>query len=156
MIVFLKVTATPLPVILKFKEEESYENPETGHREKFPSIDDPPSLDLSVVIPAFDEEQRCEYFFADLIQTQPTFSLISVPVMLEECLEFLEAKSKANKKFQYEIIVVSDGSRDGTVKKALEYSKRYSSEKFRVLELIQNRGKGGAVRLVSTKILIQV
>lgn len=76
--------------------------------------------------------------------------------MLEECLEFLEAKSKANKKFQYEIIVVSDGSRDSTVKKALEYSKRYSTEKFRVLGLIQNRGKGGAVRLVSTKILKKV
>lgn len=73
---FLKVTATPLPVILRFKEEESYENPETGHREKFPSIDDSPSLDLSVIIPAFDEEQRCKYFLADLIQAKPHFSLI--------------------------------------------------------------------------------
>lgn len=68
--------------------------------------------------------------------------------MLDECLEFLEAKSKSNN-FTYEVIVVSDGSSDGTVALALKYSKKYTVNKVRVLELIENRGKGGAVRLVS-------
>jgi hypothetical protein len=69
--------------------------------------------------------------------------------MLEECLEFLDARIKNQKSFKYEIIVVSDGSKDKTVEKSLEYSKKLGTEKFRVLELVKNRGKGGAVRLVS-------
>jgi len=84
-------------------------------------------LDLSVIIPAYDEENR-------------------LPIMLEECMKFLEGKSKSEE-FSYEVILVSDGSRDGTVNLALKYSKRYTCEKFRVLELIENRGKGGAVRM---------
>ncbi len=60
-------------------------------------------------------------------------------------MEYLEGRAKSN--FTYEVIVVSDGSKDKTVEVALEYTKKYSCEKFRVLELIENRGKGGAVRM---------
>lgn len=68
--------------------------------------------------------------------------------MLDECLEYLEKKSK-NAKFAYEVIIVSDGSTDKTVEIAQKYSKKYSSENMRILALETNRGKGGAVRLVS-------
>lgn len=68
--------------------------------------------------------------------------------MLDECLEYLEARSQSNQNFQYEIIIVSDGSRDKTVLVASEYAKRFSGNKIRVLDLEKNRGKGGAVRLV--------
>lgn len=68
--------------------------------------------------------------------------------MLDEALDYLEKRSKADATFQYEVIVVSDGSRDSTVQVALQYAKKYSADKVRVLELIKNRGKGGAVRLV--------
>lgn len=70
--------------------------------------------------------------------------------MLDECLEFLEKREG----FQYEIIIVSDGSRDSTVSVAKNYANKYGSEKIRVLDLIENRGKGGAVRLVCFKILL--
>lgn len=73
--------------------------------------------------------------------------------MLDECLDFLESKAKTSN-FSYEVIVVSDGSSDGTVNLALKYSKKYTSNKVRVLELTENRGKGGAVRLVSSLKLI--
>jgi len=66
--------------------------------------------------------------------------------MLKECMEFLEEKVKQEPYFKYEVIVVSDGSKDKTVECALKYSKKYTCEKFRVLELVENRGKGGAVR----------
>lgn len=69
--------------------------------------------------------------------------------MLDEALEYLEKRSQIDATFQYEVIVVSDGSRDSTVEVALQYSKKYTAEKVRVLKLIKNRGKGGAVRLVS-------
>lgn len=126
----MKATTTPFPVIKRFKEEEYFEDP-AGKKAKFPSINDEPSIDLSVIIPAYEEEKR-------------------LPVMLDECMEFLEQKTKHNPKFSYEVIVVSDGSKDGTVKCAMRYCAKYTTDKFRVLELVQNRGKGGAVRLVSS------
>lgn len=68
--------------------------------------------------------------------------------MLDETIKYLEEKVKQTKSFAYEIIVVSDGSRDNTVTVAQSYSKKIGSHKIRVLALEQNRGKGGAVRLV--------
>lgn len=69
--------------------------------------------------------------------------------MLDECTEFLEARIKERPGFKYEIIVVSDGSKDKTGDVALKFSKRLGAEKVRLLDLETNRGKGGAVNLVS-------
>lgn len=68
--------------------------------------------------------------------------------MLEECIDYLNSCCKEIKDFKYEIIVVSDGSKDKTVQIANKYGKDLGSDKFRVLDLEVNRGKGGAVRLV--------
>ena len=46
------------------------------------------------------------------------------------------------------MIVVDDGSNDGTTEVAVRYSKLHGSDKVRVLKLKENRGKGGAVRMV--------
>ncbi|XP_070495277.1 dolichyl-phosphate beta-glucosyltransferase [Chironomus tepperi] len=126
--IVLKISSTPFPIIHRHKEEEYFIDPNDSDKKcSFPSINDDPTVDLSVIIPAYDEEKR-------------------LPVMLEECMEFLEEKVKKEPNFKYEVIVVSDGSKDKTVECALKYSKKYTCEKFRVLELVQNRGKGGAVR----------
>ncbi|XP_077361861.1 dolichyl-phosphate beta-glucosyltransferase isoform X1 [Festucalex cinctus] len=100
----------------------------TGAEEPFPSLHDPPSIDLSVVVPAYNEELR-------------------MPVMLNEAMEYLENRQKLQASFTYEVIVVDDGSKDKTTKVALQYTKKYGAEKVRVLTLVKNRGKGGAVRL---------
>lgn len=76
--------------------------------------------------------------------------------MLDECLEYLEKRRKSG--LTYEVIVVSDGSTDKTVDVAHRYASKYST--LKVLNLIKNRGKGGAVRLVSNsggikKLLVQ-
>lgn len=68
--------------------------------------------------------------------------------MLNECFDFLESRRKENRDFTYEVIVVSDGSRDGTISVAHEYMHKYGANQCRVLNLSPNRGKGGAVRLV--------
>ena len=72
--------------------------------------------------------------------------------MLDEAINYLENYRNCT----YEIIVVSDGSNDDTVSVALKYSELHGTEKVRVLKLIENRGKGGAVRLVSNICLILV
>ncbi|KAL9927579.1 dolichyl-phosphate beta-glucosyltransferase wollknaeuel [Glossina fuscipes fuscipes] len=127
LFVVQRLVTTPLPIIKRHKKEQRYFDPVIVSDAEFPSIEEEPSLDLSVIIPAFNEEKR-------------------LPIMLDECLEFLEEKSKESS-FTYEVIVVSDGSSDGTISVALQYSERHTTDKFRVMELIENRGKGGAVRM---------
>lgn len=75
--------------------------------------------------------------------------MFSVTPMLDEALEFLENRVKEHPSYEYEIIVVSDGSRDNTVKLVQSYVEKYGSDKLRCLDLMKNRGKGGAVRLVN-------
>jgi dolichyl-phosphate beta-glucosyltransferase len=120
-----------------------------------------PELFMSVVVPAYNEEERLEG-------------------MLEEAVEFLESEYGAahdgekgtGKEKGWEILVVSDGSKDGTVDKALEFAKEHQLSQhpmpkpgpwsknggaktqhsthiphgsIRVITLEENRGKGGAV-----------
>lgn len=73
---------------------------------------------LSVVIPAYNEESR-------------------LPKMLNEALDYL-----AKQIFDYEIIVVDDGSSDQTA----EVAKQYSEKTIKVIKLSQNQGKAEAVK----------
>ncbi|GAU97940.1 hypothetical protein RvY_09158 [Ramazzottius varieornatus] len=125
---FLKGTTKPLVQILRFSDEYYFWDEAKRAKERFPSISDPATVSLSVIIPAYNEENR-------------------LPKMLEECIEYLHSRQKTNRDFTFEIIVVDDGSRDKTHEVAMGYSARLGSDCFRVLKLAQNRGKGGAIRL---------
>ncbi|KAK5133207.1 hypothetical protein LTR08_008042 [Meristemomyces frigidus] len=123
---------------------------------------------MSLVVPAYNEEER-------------------ISEMLEEAVEYLEqqyghhgtrSKSSSNGSLQasgiqgdprrgWEIIIVSDGSRDKTIDTALHFARTHQSSKtsptpdgarrgpqrtttiapgsIRVVQLEKNRGKGGAV-----------
>lgn len=122
------MTSTPYPYLGRYESEKFFENPDKSEKSKFPSIHDPPSMDLSVIVPAYNEEER-------------------LPTMMEEAIEHLEKRQKSNPSFSYEVIIVDDGSKDKTTKTALKYSKMYGTDKVRVLTLEKNRGKGGAIRL---------
>jgi dolichyl-phosphate beta-glucosyltransferase len=84
---------------------------------------------LSLVIPAYNEERR-------------------LPPTLDRILEYLNAEGLTD----WEILIVNDGSRDGTA----DVVRRYMAREARIL-LIENpgnRGKGSAVRngmLAATK-----
>lgn len=82
---------------------------------------------LSVVVPAYKEEKR-------------------LPKMMDETIPYLKERSKRDKSFTWEIIIVDDGSNDGTSEVALSYSKIEGSDRVRLLKLEKNVGKGGAVR----------
>jgi len=114
--------------ILWYPNEDSYLDPELSNsRKQFSSLLDPHSVDLSIIIPAYNEELR-------------------LPIMLDETLAYLKARQSKNPSFTYELIVVDDGSKDTTSQIALQYSKKETTERVRVLTLSKNRGKGGAVK----------
>lgn len=76
------------------------------------------SIELSVVIPAYNEEQR-------------------LAPSLRQALDYLARRGGT-----YELLVVDDGSRDGTSRVAAEFA----AQGVRVLRHDPNRGKGAAVR----------
>ncbi|XP_011157796.1 dolichyl-phosphate beta-glucosyltransferase [Solenopsis invicta] len=123
-LIIIYMISEQYPKISRDESEKFFFNCQTKRKEAFPSLHDPWSLHLSVIVPAYNEEQR-------------------LPPMLDECLEYLEERSKSG--LTYEVIVVSDGSTDKTVDLAHRYSSKYDT--LRVLKLVKNRGKGGAVRL---------
>ncbi|XP_040610355.1 dolichyl-phosphate beta-glucosyltransferase isoform X1 [Mesocricetus auratus] len=121
------ITATKMPPHHRHEEEKFFLNAK-GQKETLPSIWDSPTKQLSVVVPSYNEEKR-------------------LPVMMDEALNYLEERQKQDPKFTFEVVVVDDGSQDQTSKVALKYSQKYGSDKVRVVTLVRNRGKGGAVRM---------
>ncbi|XP_025945737.1 dolichyl-phosphate beta-glucosyltransferase isoform X3 [Apteryx rowi] len=121
------ITAIKMPTLHRHEEEKFFITAE-GRKESVPSIHDPPTRELSVVVPSYNEEDR-------------------LPLMMDEALDYLEKRQKQDPSFTYEVIVVDDGSKDQTTKVALKYCEKYGSDKVRVLSLVKNRGKGGAVRM---------
>jgi len=106
---------------------ESYFVDERGVKRPFPSLAaDPASVALSVVVPAFNEERR-------------------LPRTLEETVAALEKRRERDAGATWEVIVVDDGSRDGTADVARAFTERHSAERVRLLRLARNHGKGGAV-----------
>lgn len=114
--------------------------------EKYTGAIDEAEIEMSVVIPAYNEEQR-------------------IDIMLEEAVAFLDreygrapkgkakekpnghaGKSKSGLLGGYEILIVNDGSKDKTVDVALAFARRNGlHDVLRICTLEQNRGKGGAV-----------
>ncbi|XP_015904227.1 dolichyl-phosphate beta-glucosyltransferase [Parasteatoda tepidariorum] len=130
LFIFRKLTRNNMPAIIRYDEEKYYMDFSSAvpTKKPFPGLFDEYSLYLSVIVPAYNEQDR-------------------LPPMLDECMEFLENRSRRDRQFSYEVIIVDDGSLDKTSEIGLEYSKKYGSDKCRVLTLVKNRGKGGAVRL---------
>src|ERR1700676_3043004 len=80
----------------------------------------PGSPQLSIVIPSFNEEKR-------------------LPATLERIASYINASGRTT-----EVIVVDDGSSDGTARVAESF--RGKIEDIRVVSNGQNRGKGYSVR----------
>mmetsp|Transcript_22815 Transcript_22815/g.58481 ORF Transcript_22815/g.58481 Transcript_22815/m.58481 type:complete len:339 (-) Transcript_22815:91-1107(-) len=93
-----------------------------------PSVFSEPCKSLSIVIPAFNEEDR-------------------LPAAMEETLAYLEARRRLQGPyFTFEVVVVDDGSTDGTAKVVFGYIRKHGLDTIRLLRLPANRGKGCAVK----------
>ena len=88
-----------------------------------PYINDPATMDLSVIVPTYNETKR-------------------MPKMLESTIKHVLSVPKR----KTEILIVDDGSTDGTADLALECAKKNPEVEIRVITRRKNSGKGGTVR----------
>eukprot|EP00741_Cyanophora_paradoxa_P020451 tig00021257_g19741.t1 len=93
-----------------------------------PTLFAPASVYLSIVAPAYNEDER-------------------LPAFMAETARYLLTRETKDKSFTWELLIVDDGSRDRTVKVANEQAKALGIEsKTRVISLRVNCGKGAAVK----------
>ncbi|KAL0540917.1 hypothetical protein IC582_020942 [Cucumis melo] len=104
-----------------------FEDPNSLKRVPCPSIFDPAEKYMSLIVPAFNEEYRLHG-------------------ALEETINYLQQRAAKDKSFSYEVIIIDDGSADGTKGIAFNFVRKYSVEKVRVILLGRNHGKGEAIR----------
>jgi dolichyl-phosphate beta-glucosyltransferase len=64
---------------------------------------------------------------------------------MDKAVHFLDGWTTL-RNWTYEIIVVDDGSTDSTTSVAKDYFKRHQNV-FRVITLMHNQGKGGAIKV---------
>ncbi|KAK4406137.1 Dolichyl-phosphate beta-glucosyltransferase [Sesamum angolense] len=104
-----------------------FEDPNSLKPVTCPNLLDPAEKYISLIIPAYNEEHR-------------------LPGALDETLNYLQERAARDKSFSYEVVIVDDGSADGTKRVAFDFVKRYTVENVRVVLLGRNHGKGEAIR----------
>jgi dolichyl-phosphate beta-glucosyltransferase len=108
---------------------------------------------MSVVVPAYNEEERLEEMLEEAISyLDIEFGRTPISADKEKARQSTgitnesASRSKAAGIGGYEIILVNDGSKDKTVDVALAFSRKHKLHNIlRVVTLRENRGKGGAV-----------
>lgn len=127
-VVVLARFMTQLDSELNHVMELSFEDPGSLKPVPAPSIHEPATRSLSIVVPAYNEQDR-------------------LGSTLEATISYLQQRrNRKGPHFTYEIIIVDDGSKDGTASLGFDYVRRYGVDAVRVLRLPANRGKGHAVR----------
>ncbi|KAG0693238.1 glycosyltransferase family 2 protein [Suillus ampliporus] len=114
------------PPIITHPSEKTYRSRKSLKALKLPSLNDAASVDLSVIIPAYNETSR-------------------LPSMLETTLNHLNS-AHIRQTRTYELVIVDDGSKDDTSALALKLAQQHLKSEIRVVTLEKNLGKGGAVR----------
>ncbi|KAJ2781463.1 dolichyl-phosphate beta-glucosyltransferase [Coemansia interrupta] len=99
---------------------------EKHERQRLGSLDSEATVDLSIVVPAYNEEER-------------------LPVLLNDIRDYVNRRREAESGFSYELIIMDDGSRDKTSDVAMEFARMHGIRELKAVKHVINRGKGGAV-----------
>lgn len=106
---------------------------------------DSPTLEMTVVVPAYNEEARLEIMLEEAVAFLDEHYTRTSDLVLE-AKQLPRSSRRSPGMGGYEILLVDDGSSDRTVEVALNFSMRHGlHDVLRVISLRQNRGKGGAV-----------
>ncbi|XP_076910255.1 uncharacterized protein LOC143567832 [Bidens hawaiensis] len=104
-----------------------FEDPSSLKQVECPYIYDPAQKYISLIVPAYNEELR-------------------LPVALDETMNYLQERARKDPSFTYEVIIIDDGSKDGTKRVAFDFVRKYKVDNVRVVLLGKNQGKGEAIR----------
>uniref|UniRef100_A0A5B6Z5Q0 dolichyl-phosphate beta-glucosyltransferase n=1 Tax=Davidia involucrata TaxID=16924 RepID=A0A5B6Z5Q0_DAVIN len=104
-----------------------FEDPNSLKQVPCPYVFDPAEKYISLIIPAFNEEHR-------------------LPAALDETMNYLQQRAAKDKSFSYEVLIVDDGSADGTKRVAFDFVRKHTVDNVRVILLGRNHGKGEAIR----------
>ncbi|KAJ1845257.1 dolichyl-phosphate beta-glucosyltransferase, partial [Coemansia sp. RSA 486] len=99
---------------------------EKHERQRLGDIDSEPTVDLSIIVPAYNEEER-------------------LPVLLNDVRDYVRNRRAKEPGFSYELIIMDDGSRDKTSEVAMEFARMHGIRELKAVKHVINRGKGGAV-----------
>ncbi|KAF8075158.1 glycosyltransferase family 2 protein [Lyophyllum atratum] len=114
---------SPSPIVTHSSEKKyrSHASPKTPL--PLTRLTEPSSVDLTIVVPAYNETER-------------------LPIMMASAVAHLALQKRRT----FEILIVDDGSTDGTSATALRLATKYPKCNIKVVTLEKNIGKGGAVR----------
>ncbi|KAJ7255428.1 Alg5-prov protein [Mycena haematopus] len=115
---------SPSPIVTHSSESKYLCHASPKNPRPLARLADPSTVDLTVVVPAYNETQR-------------------LPDMLASTIAHLTSPKI---KRTFEILIVDDGSSDDTSAAALKLTAKYPKCDIRVVTLEKNLGKGGAVR----------
>jgi dolichyl-phosphate beta-glucosyltransferase len=114
---------SPPPLITHDSERFYLSNASPKTPQRLTRLSEPSTVDLSIIVPAYNETER-------------------LPVMIADTLKHLQSVPNRTS----EIVIIDDGSTDGTSSAALRLAQKYPRSDIRVVTLEKNVGKGGAVR----------
>jgi len=117
---------SPPPIITHDSEKKYLSRASPSKPLPLTRLDEPSTVDLTIVVPAYNETER-------------------LPEMMAETIKHLTSPTLKGRR-TFEIVVVDDGSSDGTSAAALKLAKSYPTCDIKVVTLEKNIGKGGAVR----------
>ncbi|XP_042511811.1 dolichyl-phosphate beta-glucosyltransferase isoform X4 [Macadamia integrifolia] len=139
-----------------------FEDPKPLKKVPCPWIFDPAEKYISLIIPAFNEEHRLPGALDETMKLGMHVSLSPLPLEMTSCpfpsrapighaasmqaRSYLQQRAAKDKSFSYEVVIVDDGSGDGTNKIAFDFVRRYTIDNVRVILLGRNHGKGEAIR----------
>lgn len=120
------VCCSPSPIVTRESEKKYWSHASPNSPLPLTPLSDPSSVDLTIVVPAYNETKR-------------------LPLMMASTINHLTTPTLQRTR-TFEILVVDDGSADGTSATALQLAAQYPRCDIRVVTLEKNIGKGGAVR----------
>ncbi|KAJ7300878.1 glycosyltransferase family 2 protein [Mycena albidolilacea] len=117
---------SPPPIVTRTSETNYLCHASPKKPRPLATLAGPSTVDLTVVVPAYNETER-------------------LPIMLASTITHLTSPALKTKR-TFEIVIVDDGSSDDTAAAALKLTAKYPKCDIRVVTLEKNLGKGGAVR----------
>ncbi|KAJ7180834.1 glycosyltransferase family 2 protein [Mycena filopes] len=120
------VVWSPPPIVTRESEKKYLCHASPKKPRPLQRLADPSSVDLTVVVPAYNETER-------------------LPIMLASTIDHLTSPALKHK-YKFEVLIVDDGSSDNTSAASLKLAAKYPKCDIRIVTLEKNLGKGGAVR----------